>query len=233
MLLEVQQQDLVVGVRRAELPSRFGVAHRDGQRGLGGAERPARDADPTLDKRADHREEAPRPVLDRAVIRAVRVDVGVAVEQRPPWHANAVERQAAVVDAIEAGLVPAVGDRDALARRAVLGPDRHDECVDAVGLTGGHELCEDDRHAAVRGCVADVVLARVLVGGRDHERVGVRVIGRRRPDRLDVRAVPRLRHREAAGSRMVIRSARYCSWCGCVPSVCRSRRRTGPTARRP
>ena len=45
--------------------------------------------------------------------------------------------------------------------------------------------------------VADVVLARRLVGSRDHERLGRGVVRRDGAECLDVRAVPGLGHREA------------------------------------
>src|SRR6185503_16791196 len=56
---EVQQQCLLVGVRRAELAALVGVADGDRQCGLGRADRCAADRDPALDERAEHREEAP------------------------------------------------------------------------------------------------------------------------------------------------------------------------------
>ena len=66
-------------------------------------------------------------------------------------------------------------------------------------LALGDQLGEDDRHPAVLGRVADVVLAGGLVRGVQVEDLGRGVVGARRPQLLDVGAVAGLGHREAAG----------------------------------
>ncbi len=68
----------------------------------------------------------------------------------------------------------------------------------ALGLALDLELGEDHGRVGVPGGVADVVLARHLVGRGDHELLGRRVVGRDRAECLDVRAVSGLGHREAA-----------------------------------
>ena len=92
--------------------------------------------------------------------------------------------------------------------------------MDAVRLAAGDELGEHRGQAPVAGGAADVVLARSGAGGVDDELVGVGVVGRGRAQRLHVRAVPGLGHREAArelgarGSR-----GRYAVWCRWVPRL--------------
>jgi hypothetical protein len=136
-------------------------------------------------------------VVDRGLVDAVLAHVGEAVEQVGPRHAHAVEPEPAVVDAVEAHLEAVVLDPDARQEVAVR-PDGYDEGVHAVGLATHLELGEDHRDVGVRRGVADVVLARDLVRGRDHELVGGRVVGRGGAERLHVGAVPGLGHREAA-----------------------------------
>ena len=68
----------------------------------------------------------------------------------------------------------------------------------AAGLTTDHELAEDRSHPPVAGRVADVVLAGRVGRGLDHELASVPVPGGSCLELLDIRAVARLAHREAA-----------------------------------
>ena len=47
--------------------------------------------------------------------------------------------------------------------------DRHEERVNAAALVLRHQLREDDGDVPVTRRIADVVLARIVVGGVDHE----------------------------------------------------------------
>ncbi len=136
----------------------------------------AADADPALDERAEHREEAPVLVLDRAEVDAVLADLRVAVEQVLARDANVVEPDAPVVDAVQAELVAAVLDPDAVADLALLIPQRHEDAVDAALLAAHVELAEDRGHLAVARGVSDVVLAVLVRRRRDHELLGHRVV---------------------------------------------------------
>ena len=71
--------------------------------------------------------------------------------------------------------------------------------MDAARLAAADQLREDDRQPAVAGGVADVVLARARRGRVDDELLRGRVVGRGGLQRLHVRAVVALAHREAAG----------------------------------
>ena len=84
-------------------------------------------------------------------------------------------------------------------RLAGLVAQRHEQRVHAALLALCGQLGEHDRQPAVARGVADVVLARVVVGRVDDELLGLGVIGRRRAERLDVGAVAGLGHGEAAG----------------------------------
>ena len=93
----------------------------------------------------------------------------------------------------------AILDPDAAARSPALVPDRHQEDVHPSAFAGGHELREDGGHPAVARHVPDVVLPRVVVRRVDDEFFVLGIVGRDRPDRLHVGAVPGFRHGEAAG----------------------------------
>ena len=109
-----------------------------------------------------------------------------------------VEAQPAVVHAVEPGLRSVVADGDTGHRVAVVVADRHQPGVHAPALALGDQLGEDDGHPAVLGGVADVVLAGGLVRGVQVEAAGLRVVGARGAQLLDVGAVPGLGHGEAA-----------------------------------
>ena len=145
------------------------MADRDRQRRLGGADRRAPHAHPSLDERAEHREEPAVGVLDRAAVLALRGDLGVAVEQGVAVDADPVEAQAPVIDAVQAQLLAAIGDLDPGERRAVVGADRDQQRVHAARLAADDQLAEHRRQPPVAGGIADVVLARRLGGALDHE----------------------------------------------------------------
>ena len=67
-------------------------------------------------------------------------------------------------------------DADAGEDLAGVGPQRDEERVNAVLQAAGGQLGEHDRHPAVPGGVPDVVLARPVVGGVDHELPALRVV---------------------------------------------------------
>ena len=67
----VEEQLLLVGVRRAELPALVGVLDRHGERHLARRDAGATDAHPALDQGAEHREEPPVLVLDVGDVAAV------------------------------------------------------------------------------------------------------------------------------------------------------------------
>ncbi len=159
---------------------------------------PASHAHAALHERAQHGEEAPVGVLDGRDVGAVLGDVGVPVEQRVARHAHVVEPDPPVVDAVQPDLVPAVLDADAVEHASLLVAQRYGERVHAVVLAGHLELGEHRTHVGMHSGVADVVLARGVVGGGDDELVRLGVEDGGGPDGLDVRAVAGLGHREAA-----------------------------------
>ena len=112
-----------------------------------------------------------------------------------------VEGQPPVVNAVEAGLGPVVGDGHPVTVPPVLVADGYQPGVHAVRLPTADELAEHHRHAAVTGGVADVVLAGALVRRVQVEGLGVRVVGARGAQVLHVGAVPGLGHRETARHR--------------------------------
>ena len=216
-----------------ELPALQRISGRDVERHPGRGARAAADGDPAADQRAEHGEEPAAGVLDRRGVGAVRGDVAVLVEQVLPRYADVVEHDAAVVDAGQPALVATVRGGDAGQVVALVVADRHHEAVHPWFSPSVVISCA--KTAATRGGLggaADVVLARRRRGGVDDELLGVRVVGRGGLQRLDVAAVPGLGHREAAEQVQVDDLLTYASWCvRCRGS--RSRRRTGPTARRP
>ena len=194
----VEEQLLLAAVRRAELATQVGVLDRHREGDLARGDAGAADADPALDQRPEHREEAAVDVLDVGEVAAVLGDVRVAVEHVLAGHPDAVEPQPAVVDAVEPDLGAVVLDPDAVERLPLRVPDRYDERVHALGLPADLQLREDDRAVRVRGGVADVVLAGAVVGSRDHELLALDVVRRVGAERLHVGPVTRLGHREAA-----------------------------------
>ena len=199
-MLEIVEEDhLPVLARSPELPPRQPVADRDRQRQLAGAQPGARHADAPGDERSEHGEEPPRLARYRTAVAAVRRDRAESVQQRLAGHPDAVEPEATVVDAIEAALVPAVLDPHAGAGPPPLIPDRDQESVHSTAGAAGDQLGEDRGQASVAGGIADVVLARVIVGRVDDEFLALWVVGRRGPDRLHIGAVPGLSHGKAAG----------------------------------
>ena len=165
----VEEQLLLVGVGWAELPALVGVLDRHGERHLAGADAGATDADPALDQGAEHGEEAAVDVVDVGEVAPVLGDLGVPVEHVGARHPHAVEPEPSVVHAVEADLRAVVLDAHAVERVPVLVPDGYDEPVHALGVAVDLELGEHHRHAGVIRGVADVVLARRVVGGGDHE----------------------------------------------------------------
>ena len=173
------------------------VAHGDRERDLRGVDPRTAHAHPPLHQRAEHGEEAAVGVVDRALVAAVRRDVGELVEQVLARDPDVVEGDPAVVDAVEAHLEAVVLDRDAVEHLAAT-PQRYDDGVDPVPLAGHLELGEHHGELRVPGGVADPVLASRRVGRGDDELLGVGVVRRDRAERLHVGAVPHLGHREAA-----------------------------------
>ena len=195
----IEDRDLLGGPGRLELTPLLGIPGRDGQGRAGGRAGPARHGDPATHERSEHREEPAAGVLDGGGVDPVLVDVAVSVEEVGARHPDVVEGEPAVVDTGEAGLAAAVADRHARHRPAAIITDRHEDAVDAVAALVGHELGKDRRHPGVAGGVADVVLAAHDRRSVDDELVRGPVVGRGRQQVLDVGAVPRLAHREAAG----------------------------------
>lgn len=194
----VVEQQLLLGVRRRlELPSAQRVLRRDRQCHLGGIDGAAADTDPSLDQGAEHGEEAAAGVLDRALVLALRGDVGEPVEEGLARHAYAVEPEAAVVDTVETHLAAVVLDPDAR-RRCTVDADRDDEGVHALRRAAHPQLGEDDSQFGVPGRVADVVLAGLVTARGDDELLGVDVVRRHRAECLDVGPVAGLGHRETA-----------------------------------
>ncbi len=136
-------------------------------------------------------------VVDRALVDALRGDVGEAVEEGLARDAYPVEPDASVVHAVEAHLAAVVLDGDARGALAA-GPDRHDERVHALARAVDLQLGEHDSQFSVTGRVADVVLARLVALGGDDELLGGGVVPRDGAERLHVGAVSGLGHREAA-----------------------------------
>ena len=132
---------------------------------------------------------------------AVRGDLAVAVEQHVP---RAPSTWSKVSRPLSTPGRPAFGPSSPMVTPGIGVPslvaDRHQPGVHAVVLALGDQLGEDDRHPAVLGRVADVVLAGGLVRGVQVEASAVvGVVGAGRPQLLDVGAVAGLGHREAAG----------------------------------
>lgn len=131
-------------------------------------------------------------VLDLRVVRAVATDGRHAIEQIDTRNSHVIKPEAAVVDAVEAHLVPAVLDPDARERRAVGVAQRHEQCVDAVLLVVDRELRKDRRHLRVLRPAADPVLLRRVARRVDDPLVTCTIKDRRRLDAADVRTVPQL-----------------------------------------
>jgi hypothetical protein len=110
-----------------------------------------------------------------------------------------VERDAAVVDTVETELLAAIGDLDARVKLPVLVAEGHEDRVHAARFAADDKLAEDGGEAAVRGRVADVVLAGVLVRRLDHQLARAGVVGGDGADPLHVRAVAGLAHGEGSG----------------------------------
>ena len=204
LVTQVVQDHHLFAVRLRELPTRLGIPNRQRQSPLRRAPGTPADAHAPADQRPEHREEAPRVALDRAGVRAVHGHVAEAVEQRLPRNANVVERQAAVVDAVEPGLGTAVLDGDAGRRRSALVADRHHERVNAPRLAARDELREHHRRVPVARGVADVLLHGAAIRGVHDELGAVRVVRRGGPQMLDVRTMTVLGHREAAEQLQVL-----------------------------
>ena len=174
VLAVVQQHDLVAAGAGVELAALVRVRDRDvegdGRRpGCGAVER-----DATLHERAEHREEAAAGAGDVARVGAVGRDVAVLVEQVGAGHADLVEVQAAVVDAVQPALEPVVLAADAGQEVAVLVAQRHVEAVHAVVDAVGDELREHRRGDAVQRRVAEVVLPCAAERRVDDEFLGRR-----------------------------------------------------------
>ena len=135
-------------------------------------------------------------------------------------NAHGVEPDPPVVDPVQPFLRPAILDAHAGEDPAALVPDGDQEGVNAVVVEdGGRGVVgmvvwlprgvlttarnaqpgEYGGHAPVQRGVADVVLARVLVRGGDHELGRRGVVGGGRAEVADIGAVPGLGHRVAAG----------------------------------
>lgn len=203
MLAVVEQHDLFGARARIELAALVRIRERDvqGQRGAGG--RGAVERHPPLHQRAEHREEASARACDVAGVRAVGGDLAVTVEQVEPRHAHVVEREPAVVDAVEAALDAVVLADDAGQHGALVVADRHEEAVHAVVDPARDELREHRGRLAVQCRVAQVVLVRAAERRVDDELLGVGVVGRGRADGGDIRSVSGLGHRERAGKAQV------------------------------
>ena len=143
----VEQNDLAGAPRRLELGPFLGVVQRYRQRDLGSAARSAGHADPALDQRAQHGEEAFGLVLNGSSVGAVGLDLPVSVQQRGSRYPHSGEPQLAVVDAVQPGLETTIGDPNARLGRALGVPDRHQEGMHAVALATGHQLGEHDRQS--------------------------------------------------------------------------------------
>ena len=92
----------------------------------------------------------------------------------------------------------AVLDPHIAARPPAFVADRHQQDVHPTPRAARDQLREDGSQAAVARHVADVILARVIVGRVDHELLALRVVGRGGANRLDVGPMPGFGHGEAA-----------------------------------
>ena len=199
MLAVVEQHDLAGAGSGVELPALGGVGDGDVEAEGRRPRRGAVERHAALHQGAEHREEPSAGALDLARVGAVRGHVAVAVEQVRAGDPHLVEVQAAVVDAVQSALEAVVLAADARQECAVLVAERHVEAVHAVVDAVGDQLREHGRGDAVQGGVAEVVLPGAAEGRVEDELLGVGVVGGRRADRRDIRAVSRLGHRERAG----------------------------------
>ena len=195
----VEEQHLLLASRSGELPAGQPVLHCDGERDLADGHAGPRDADPPLDERAEHGEEAAGGRLDGAGVGPVGGDLGETVEQVAPRHPHLVEHQQPVVDAVQPHLQAVADRRDTGQQRTGGVAQRHDDRVYAALLALGGELAEDHRRPPVPSRVADPVLGGRRVGGVHDDLVGLRIMHRGRPHPGHVAAVRDLAHREAAG----------------------------------
>ena len=199
LMREVAEKRELLAAGRSELPAERGPAHRHGELDLGRAHRGRRDADPARDQGAEHREEAAIRARDRTRVAPLFVHGREAIEQVRARHPDAGEAQEPVVDAFQPHLAAAVRDLDAGQGTTVRVADRDQERMHAVVLAADQQPHEHGRHVSVEGRVADPVLAGRIGGGVDHERAGGRIVTREGLQIPNVRAVPHLRHRVAAG----------------------------------
>ena len=130
-------------------------------------------------------------------------DVAVLVEQVLARHADVVEVQPAVVDAVETALDAVVLAADPREEVAVLVAQGHVEAVHPVVDAVRDQLREDRGRDAVDGCIAQVVLPGAAERRVDDELLGRGVVGGRRADGRDIRSVSCLGHRERTRDRQV------------------------------
>ena len=198
MLQIVEHDHFLIPARGSELPARGSITDRNRERQLRRAEPGPGHADTAGDQRPQHREEATRVVGDWTAIAPIRCHAPKAIQERLARHAHLVEPEAAVVNPIQSALVAAVLDPHVATRPPAFVADRHQQNVHPTPLAARDQLSEDRGQAAVARHVADVILARVIVGRVDHELLALRVVGCGGPDRLDVGSVASLGHGEAS-----------------------------------
>src|SRR5699024_880506 len=183
-----------------ELTALQRITPRDAQRDLGSCAGRTADAHPASHQRGQHREEPLIDVLDRRGVLTVFIDVGATVEQVFARDANLVERQTYVIDAVEAALIPTMGNGDAGQRMSVVVADRHDKTMHPVALAAGDQLREHRGHVPVTGRIADVVFTGRGSWRMDHEFVRVRIERRGGLQALNIAAVPGFGHGETPAS---------------------------------
>ena len=166
---------------------------------LTGAQPCQGDTHPTTHQGSQHGEEAPGGTGDGARVGAIGGDLGKAVQQILPGNPHLVEPDTPVVDTVETELLATVLDANTRADAAVVLADRHQESMDPVARVVDDELGKDGGQTTVERGVADVVLAGTIVRCVDDELLGSGIVAGHGLELRDVRAVPGLGHRKAAG----------------------------------
>src|SRR5207244_5123191 len=108
-----------------------------------GAQSRPRHADSSRDQRAQHGEESPRLVRDRARVRPIGGDGSEAIEQGLTRHSHLVEPEPPIVDAIKPALVAAVLDPYIRTRPSAFVPNRPQYDMHPVSLAAGDQLRAD------------------------------------------------------------------------------------------
>src|SRR6202000_3143851 len=127
-------------------------------------------------ERTDHAEKALGFLFDRTPVFAVAVYACKAVEQGIVRQFDILKLQVTVIYAVEAYLMAAILDADAVARLTCLLANWHKKTMHALTFSiGSHlELCKNDHHPAVLRGVTDIGFSGA----------GVRRVQRKAPARM-------------------------------------------------